>query len=280
MARTPDRRPGVLKEEEVLFDDRTADGDPTDERAIRYVSGSFRAKDSAGVFDLRQGAASDTKEVKVSVNDTTPAFLEDKLQAGTNITLTTLNEGGNEKVEIAASGSVDDKRVKVSTDDTTPGFLEEKIVPGGDISIAVLNPGGDEDLQITANVGTIFSSDAINATIQLTTSLTSAQNAFAGESPDFLVPASDGDYLCFFATDIRTTNNNTEAEIALALNTPASTIVGTEHRYTNTQRGFSSSAFRVNGLVTTDKIYANFRKVSGNGSVEIYNRNLFMFRVA
>lgn len=50
------------------------------------------------------GAASDTKEVKVSSNDTTPAFLEDKLQAGTNITLNILNEGANEKIEIVASG--------------------------------------------------------------------------------------------------------------------------------------------------------------------------------
>jgi hypothetical protein len=181
---------------------------------------------------------------------------------------------------LASAAGGDDKKVKVSTNDTTPAFLIAKLLQGSGMIIALENPGANEVLRFTANVGTIFAADAINATIQLTTSLTSAQNAFAGETPDFLTPASDGDYLCFFATDIRTSNNNTEAEIALALNAPGSTIAGTEHRYTNTQRGFSSSAFRVNGLVTTDKIYANFRKVSGNGSVEIYNRNLFMFRVA
>lgn len=56
MGQTPDRRPGPLQEEEVQFDDRTADGDPTTEGAIRYAGGSFRAKDSAGVFDLRAGS--------------------------------------------------------------------------------------------------------------------------------------------------------------------------------------------------------------------------------
>jgi hypothetical protein len=40
----------------MIFDDRTADGDPTQERAIRYVSGSFRMKDSTGVFDPRAGS--------------------------------------------------------------------------------------------------------------------------------------------------------------------------------------------------------------------------------
>ena len=58
MPRTPDRRAGRLEEEEILFDDRTADGDPTDERAMRYVNGSWRMKDAAGVFDPRgTGAA-------------------------------------------------------------------------------------------------------------------------------------------------------------------------------------------------------------------------------
>jgi hypothetical protein len=43
--------------------------------------------------------------VKVSANDTTPNFLEDKLLAGPNIGLSTLNEGANEKILIQASGT-------------------------------------------------------------------------------------------------------------------------------------------------------------------------------
>lgn len=45
-----------------------------------------------------------TGTVKVSANDALDRFLEDKLAAGSNITLTTINEGGNEQVQIASSG--------------------------------------------------------------------------------------------------------------------------------------------------------------------------------
>lgn len=56
MARTPDRFPGTREEEEVCYTDRTADGDPTDERAVRYVSSEFRMKDAIGVFNPRSTA--------------------------------------------------------------------------------------------------------------------------------------------------------------------------------------------------------------------------------
>lgn len=51
MARTPDRRPGRLVEEEVLLDSQTVE--PTDERTLRYVDGGFFARDSHGPFDIR-----------------------------------------------------------------------------------------------------------------------------------------------------------------------------------------------------------------------------------
>jgi hypothetical protein len=181
---------------------------------------------------------------------------------------------------IPVGGGADDKRVKVSADDTTPGFLEEKVVPGGDIAIDVQNPGANELLRITANIGTIFSADAINATVMLTTSLLTFQNAFQGESPDHVAPATDGDYLCFFSTDMRTTNNKVVSEIALGKNSTTAALAGSQHNFTGVQTGFSGSVLRVNGLLVTDKIYGIYRKVSGNGSVELYNRNLYMFRVA
>lgn len=51
MARTPDRRPGRLVEEEILLDNQTAE--PVDERSVRYVDGGFFARDSHGIFDIR-----------------------------------------------------------------------------------------------------------------------------------------------------------------------------------------------------------------------------------
>ena len=42
-------------------------------------------------------------KAKVSTNDTTPNFLENKIVAGSNITVATLNDGGNETVQITGS---------------------------------------------------------------------------------------------------------------------------------------------------------------------------------
>lgn len=41
----------------------------------------------------------------VSANDTTPAYLEDKIVAGSNVSITVLGEGGNESLSISATGS-------------------------------------------------------------------------------------------------------------------------------------------------------------------------------
>jgi len=51
---TPDRFPGPQEEEELIV--TSQDADPEIAGAIRYVSGSFRAKDGDGVFDLRSGS--------------------------------------------------------------------------------------------------------------------------------------------------------------------------------------------------------------------------------
>jgi hypothetical protein len=48
---TPDRFPRPLEEEEIQFEEQSTD--PTVNGAIRYVSGDFKAKDSEGVFNLR-----------------------------------------------------------------------------------------------------------------------------------------------------------------------------------------------------------------------------------
>ena len=54
---------------------------------------------------IQLGSIGGTDELaKVSANDTTSGFLNGKLVAGTNITLTELNDGANETLEISASG--------------------------------------------------------------------------------------------------------------------------------------------------------------------------------
>lgn len=51
MTTTPDRFPGPQEEEELIV--TSQDADPEIAGAIRFVNGSFRAKDGTGVFNLR-----------------------------------------------------------------------------------------------------------------------------------------------------------------------------------------------------------------------------------
>jgi hypothetical protein len=63
-------------------------------------------------------ASGDTQQVKVSANDSTPGYLEDKLTGGTNVTLTTLNDGGNELLKIDVN--VADSDIYVTGNTLTP----------------------------------------------------------------------------------------------------------------------------------------------------------------
>lgn len=96
--------------------------------------------------DADLAAVVDNK-TKVTSNDTTPAELNSKMSAGTNVTLTVLNPGGNEQLRVAAA----DPTVKATTNDTTPAALGSKLAAGTNISIATLNPGANEQLQITSD---------------------------------------------------------------------------------------------------------------------------------
>lgn len=58
MGITPDRFPGTSDEEELLLEDRTADGNPTEDGAIRYVGGDIVAKIPSGVVSLTASAGS------------------------------------------------------------------------------------------------------------------------------------------------------------------------------------------------------------------------------
>jgi len=101
MPRTPDRRPGVLEEEAIDFEDQgtapTVIG-----RVQRNGAQLLFKKDAGAAVDLAAaGGGSDLKDLKVSADDTTAGWLEDKLVAGPAIDLETLNPAGDEKVQVA-----------------------------------------------------------------------------------------------------------------------------------------------------------------------------------
>ena len=107
----------------------------------------------------------DDVRVKVSANDLSNGYLSEKIVAGTNVTVTELNDGGVETLQISASGGGGgtDEKVKVSANDTTAGYLEDKIVGvTNKIVVTTLNDGADEDAQI--NIGSdVFDKSSDNS---------------------------------------------------------------------------------------------------------------------
>lgn len=116
--------------------------------ATGAVAGFMSAADKLKLDGIASGATVDDRRLLVSANDSTAAFLLSKLTAGAGITLTELNDGANESVEISAPGSTTDELVTVTGADTTPGTLDSKIVPGDGLTRTVLNPAADEDYQL------------------------------------------------------------------------------------------------------------------------------------
>ena len=62
--------------------------------------------ESINLAGTSQGGAATDEKAKVSDNDTTAGFLNGKLVAGTNVTLTENNNGGDETLTISAAGGV------------------------------------------------------------------------------------------------------------------------------------------------------------------------------
>lgn len=84
--------------------------------------------------------------VKVSANDTNNQYLGQKLQAGSNVTITTQNPGANEKLQVTAAND----HVRVSSNDTTPSHLQNKVLAGSNITITTNNPGANESITVAA----------------------------------------------------------------------------------------------------------------------------------
>jgi len=72
--RTPDRTPGPAVEEELQLEDRTVDGNPIVDGAVRFVGGDIVAKLTSGVVSLTAGGS----DVNILlVDDVTGSTLSD-----------------------------------------------------------------------------------------------------------------------------------------------------------------------------------------------------------
>ena len=101
------------------------------------------------------GFDTDTNDkVKVSANDTTPGFLNGKLVAGTNISLTEGSDGGNETLTAALSGTI-------TPSDNTVTLA--KMAPGTDGNIISYDASGNPVAIATGSDGQVLTSAGAGA---------------------------------------------------------------------------------------------------------------------
>lgn len=90
-------------------------------------------------------APTDTYKVMTYSGDTTPDYLQSKLIAGNNMTISL---SGSDLVLSASTTSTDDHKVLVGSTDPTPGFLFDKVVPGPFVTVAKAAGVSGEAIQI------------------------------------------------------------------------------------------------------------------------------------
>jgi len=101
--------------------------------------------------------SADTEKVKVSSNDTTAGFLNGKLVAGTNISLTEGSDGGNETLTAALSGTIATAQI---TDDA---ITLAKMAPGTDGNLITYDTSGNPAAVATGSAGQILTSAGAGA---------------------------------------------------------------------------------------------------------------------
>ena len=154
------------------------------------------------------GFDTDTNDkVKVSANDTTAGFLNGKLVAGTNISLTEGTDGGNETLTAALSGTI--ATAQIADDAVTLA----KMAPGTDGNIISYDASGNPVAVATGSAGQVLTS------------------AGAGAPPTFAAaPASSGRILQIVSSSDTTDRSTSSTSFGgnpsgmLSINiTPAST---------------------------------------------------------
>ena len=116
----------------------------------------------AGATITNNGTASgfdtDTNDkVKVSANDTTPGFLNGKLVAGTNISLTEGSDGGDETLTAALTGTI--ATAQIADDAVTLA----KMAPGTDGNIISYDASGNPVAVATGSAGQVLTSAGAGA---------------------------------------------------------------------------------------------------------------------
>jgi hypothetical protein len=134
---------------------------------VRECLGTESGEDGESVLDKIEDKICDIGKVMIDADDVCPEYLEDKIAAGTNITLTQSGTGCDRVITIHAieGGEPIDEHVKVSADDTTTGYLDDKIETGAYLTKSTLSPAGNEKLEIDVVPAALISADLGNQII-------------------------------------------------------------------------------------------------------------------
>jgi hypothetical protein len=205
-------------------------------------------------YDVYVAPADSDELVKVSLNDTTPGYLEGKIAAGTGISISTVNEGADEDLTITCTVTNTDQVVKVTSDDTTSGYLLGKLVAGSGITLTEGSPGGNETLTVATTV--VNTDQNVKVTSNDTTSgyLLGKLVAGAGVS---LTENNDGaaETLTIAALGIGTdeltkvTSNDTTPGYLLS-----KVVAGTGITVTETDDGLNEKLTIASTIVNTDQV--------------------------
>jgi hypothetical protein len=145
------------------------------------------------------GFDTDTNDkVRISANDTTASFLNGKLIAGTNISLTEGNDGGNETLTAAFSGNLNASVINAGTIATArlgTGTASSSTFLRGDQTYAALPAGGLEVANSWyVSSDTSASSNTETKIIAFASQSTGTGTVFSNSSGTFTAP-STGIYL-------------------------------------------------------------------------------------
>jgi len=89
-------------------------------------------------------------KLKTNAADSTEEYLEDKVTAGADITVSVVDTAGVKSLNIASTAS--DELVKTNASDSTAGYLEDKVVAGEGVS--VITSVGDGSIEVGLTVST------------------------------------------------------------------------------------------------------------------------------
>jgi hypothetical protein len=185
---------------------------------LNATTGKKQWKNKTGAWVNNEDTA-DGLTVKVSANDTTAGYLNGKLVAGDNVTITEGNDGADETLTIAANSQ---REGIVEHETYTPGFLT-----GGsnaETNIALWDSVSDGSFRITID-GTAYNIDGLDFTDPIVTDM----DDVAAVIEAGIRAATSALETCVWSTDhFIISSVNTTATSAVTVTTTSTGTVGTD----------------------------------------------------